>query len=413
MERADGKAADIERLRPLLEDAFHAIWAGLAESDGFNRLVTASSVAWRDIVILRMLAKYLRQAGLNLSQPYMENALVKNPGIALLLVDLFKTMHDPKAFADMAARITTGAAWPCDEGTARQGSVILLTAEDDLADTVKPRLAAAGADMSRVHVLKMVKDGSKKRMFSLITDLDVLRKEIARIGGVVQVQIDPISAYQGVGRIDSFRTTDVRAVLAPVVDLAAELHISFMGIMHFNKKVDVTNALLRISDSLAYGATARHVFAAVDDPDNQRKLLVRAKNNLAKRDIPALAYGFGVKTVGFDRRLNKDITAPHIVWFGHADVTASEAMQAATEQRAPSARDDAKRFLAELLANGPMSSKDIEEAAEANGISRRTLFRVKGELGITARKSSRKWTWQLPDENSIEAIYGKSATTQG
>src|SRR5262249_13174527 len=141
--------------------------------------------------------------------------------------------------------------------------------------------------------------------------------------------------------------------------------------------------------------------------------LVRAKNNLAKRDIPALAYGFGVKTVGFDRRLNKDITAPHIVWFGHADVTASEAMQAATEQRAPSARDDAKRFLAELLANGPMSSKDIEEAAEANGISRRTLFRVKGELGITARKSSRKWTWQLPDENSIEAIYGKSATTQG
>src|SRR5262249_49378541 len=138
--------------------------------------------------------------------------------------------------------------------------------------------------------------------------------------------------------------------------------------------------------------------------------LVRAKNNLAKRDIPALAYGFGVKTVGFDRRLNKDITAPHIVWLGHVDVTASEAMQAATEQRAPSARDDAKRFLADLLANGPMSSKDIEEAAEANGIARRTLFRAKGELGVTATQGGGKWTWQLPDENSIAGIYSKSAT---
>jgi hypothetical protein len=62
-------------------------------------------------------------------------------------------------------------------------------------------------------------------------------------------------------------------VLAPLVDLAAELKVAIVGIMHFNKKVDVTNALLRISDSLAFGATARHVYAVVDDAENKRKLI--------------------------------------------------------------------------------------------------------------------------------------------
>ena len=94
--------------------------------------------------------------------------------------------------------------------------------------------------------------------------------------------IDPISAYLGVGKVDSFRTTDVRAVLAPVVELAGQLKVAIVGIMHFNKKIDVTNALLRISDSLTFGATARHVYAVVDDAENKRKLMVRAKNNLAQ-----------------------------------------------------------------------------------------------------------------------------------
>jgi glutamate dehydrogenase len=91
----DGRAVRIEFLKPLLEDAFHAVWTGQAESDGFNRLVIAAELAWNDIVILRGIAKYLRQTGLTLSQTYMEAALVKNPDLAVLLVRLFLTLHDP------------------------------------------------------------------------------------------------------------------------------------------------------------------------------------------------------------------------------------------------------------------------------------------------------------------------------
>jgi hypothetical protein len=137
----------------------------------------------------------------------------------------------------IAAQITTGGKWPCGEGAAPKGSVILLTAEDDLQDTVIPRLAAAGADLGKVHIVKMVRQsaGKGERMFSLVDDLELLRRKITEIGDVVMVQIDPVSAYLGVGKVDSFRSTDVRAVLAPLVQLAAELRIAVLGILHFNR----------------------------------------------------------------------------------------------------------------------------------------------------------------------------------
>jgi putative DNA primase/helicase len=100
-----------------------------------------------------------------------------------------------------------------------------------------PRLVAAGADLNQIEIIRMVgPSGSKKeRMFSLITDLDMLARKIAAIGNVRLVLIDPISAYMGVKQIDSFRTNDVRAVMGPVVELAARLRIAFIGIMHQQK----------------------------------------------------------------------------------------------------------------------------------------------------------------------------------
>jgi hypothetical protein len=248
----------------------------------------------------------------------------------------------------------------------------------------------------------MVCAGGKDRMFSLVTDLKMLRQKIAEVGDVALIEIDPISAYLGVGKVDSFRTTDVRAVLGPVVDLANECKVAIIGIMHFNKKVDVTNALLRVSDSLAFGATARHVYGVVNDAENKRKLLVRAKNNLASAELDkALAYRFGARMVGIDPQSGKEIWAPHVVWEGqHVDVTAIEAMQAASDNKAPAARDEAKKFLNDMLASGPVPKTDIQEAAEANGIAERTLFRAKSELKIMAKRDAPGggWTWRLPDQ---------------
>jgi len=184
--------------------------------------------------------------------------------------------------ADIIARCSTGGDWPCNEGKAPKGNVIWFTAEDDIEDTVIPRLKAAGADLDRVNIIGMTKSADGTRMFNLATDLPLLESKLNEIGGVVLVVIDPVSAYLGVGKINNSSTTDVRGVLTPLTKLAEENKVSIIGIMHFNKKADVTNAMLRIADSLAYVATARHVYVVVDDAeDKSARLFVKAKNNLA------------------------------------------------------------------------------------------------------------------------------------
>jgi AAA domain len=191
-----------------------------------------------------------------------------------------------------------------------------MRAEDDEGDTIVPRLMAAGADLDKVVFLRSVttesrKEGLQRRMFNFQVDLESLRKTILDMGDVKLVIIDPVSAYMGVGKVDTYRTSDVRAVLGPVKEMAEQLKIAIVCIMHFNKKTDVTNALLRISDSLAYGAAARHVYGAIDDRENDRKLLVKAKNNLTSRAAGGtLAYRFNSKEVGSDHETGEAIFAP-------------------------------------------------------------------------------------------------------
>ena len=176
---------------------------------------------------------------------------------------------------DIIACVTAPRDFPCNEGRPAQGNVIWLTAEDDVEDTVIPRLVSAGADLTRVHIVKMMQDDGKRRMFSLVTDLDALQKKIEEIGNVVLIVIDPMSAYVGVGKVNNSMTTDVRGFLTPLTDLAAEKHVAIIGVMHFNKKADVTNAMLRIADSLAYVAAARHVLCRGGRPGDRGAAAVR------------------------------------------------------------------------------------------------------------------------------------------
>jgi glutamate dehydrogenase len=105
MERADGLPVKLDELRGPLEDAFHAVLRGEAESDGFNRLVIGAGMAWRDVTILRAAGKFLRQAAMTFSLAYMQQALVRNPDVAGLLVALFHAKNDPHASGDRATQV--------------------------------------------------------------------------------------------------------------------------------------------------------------------------------------------------------------------------------------------------------------------------------------------------------------------
>jgi hypothetical protein len=306
--------------------------------------------------------------------------------------------------SDIIARVTRGASWPCDEGIAPIGNVILFTAEDDSKDTIVPRLIAAGANLKRVTIIKMIREAGKERMFSLVTDLPVLRQKAIEIGDVKMIVIDPIAAYLGIGKVDSFRATDVRAVLGPLKEFAEELRLFILGVMHFNKKMDVTNLLLRVSDSLAYTAAARHVYGIVNDKDNHRKLFVKGKNNIAPQEQQTLAFGFNTREVGTDKRTGNPINRPYIVWEDEpVDITATEALQAIIESKSPSAVDDAKEFIEMFMNNKPVSSKEIIEAAKENGISKKTLERARKQLHVKSEKDGPKnekgeitWRWHPP-----------------
>jgi DNA polymerase I-like protein with 3'-5' exonuclease and polymerase domains len=306
----------------------------------------------------------------------------------------------------ICARITASKGWPNCEGNCPQGSVLILSAEEDPATNLTPRLAASGADLHKVYFIKMVSDRDeksgqpRKRMFSLIGDLEKLRRKILQLGDVKAVLIDPVSAYLGVGLVDSYRDTDVRAVLGPLKELAEELKVAVITVMHFNKKQDITNALLRVSNSMAFVGLPRHAYGVIADPEHQRKLFVRAKNNdAADSDNQTLAFHCSVKDVGTDPETGAPIRAPYIVWEpGYVDVTATEALSAANENKAPAQRDEAKKFLRAMLAAGPMPMTDIKEAADGNGLSWATVRRAKDDLRVEARKDVKpdgKWLWEL------------------
>ena len=94
----------------------------------------------------------------------------------------------------MASTVSTGGNWPYDEGAASRGDVIFITAEDGAADTIRPRLEAAGADLDRVHIIEKVNDQWGPRSFNLLSDLGPLDEIIQRLPKPRLLMIDPINA---------------------------------------------------------------------------------------------------------------------------------------------------------------------------------------------------------------------------
>lgn len=308
--------------------------------------------------------------------------------------------------AYLMARATTGAAWPCGEGHAPSGNVILFTGEDAEKDTVIPRLAAAGADRTRIHIIRGIKDHKtkKQRMFSLLSDLEALERKIQEIGDIVLVIIDPMSAYFGVGKMDSYRTSDVRGILTPLKELAERQHCAIIAVMHFNKKTG-NNAMLRISDSLAFVAAPRHVYVVVDQPDTPEiRLFTKAKNNAIRNTAQTLTYTTEAKQVGVDPRTGELIEAPFIVWGGYVDISADEALAETegSDDTRHQARTDAEGFLKEFLGDGEFkTTEEILNAASRAGHSKRTIWRAADNLPIT-KKSTGKGAgkmWALAPHN--------------
>jgi hypothetical protein len=301
--------------------------------------------------------------------------------------------------AYLAARVTTGGAWPDGLGHAvGGGQVIILTAEDDTADTLRPRLEAAGADLSRVHVVDGVirgysGDGTRhQRQFSLESDLAALDRKLTELQRVELVVMDPISAY--LGNIDSHINAEVRGALGPVKELAERHAAAFTAVSHMSK-AGGTQALLRVTGSLAFIAAARAGYLVADDPQtDRRKLFLPLKNNLAK---PQTGLAFYIEEVHLESAAGP-IETSRVVWHDTPVTMTADEVMAQTTPEESSALREAQDWLREALADGPVSSKNIQKQAKDNGISASTLRRARESLGVKTSKRTGEsgiWDWEL------------------
>ncbi len=295
---------------------------------------------------------------------------------------------------DLTARVSTGASWPDDQHGLGEiaGDVILMNAEDDMADTIRPRLDAAGADVSRVHCLEGVrwKNNEGEIRVKSITLADVANIETAlqRAKNPMLVCIDPISAY--LGEKDSHKNAEIRGLLAPLAALASKYRVAVVVVTHLSKS-GAGRAMYRAMGSLAFIAAARAAWLVAKDQENPaRRFFLPFKNNIGN-DQTGLAYA---------------IVDGRIVWEPDPiNTTADEAISCdggeETGRRAP-VRDSAAEWLKNILAGGPMTCADVTEAAKHSMISAATLRMAREQLGIVPYRGrgsiKEPWYWVLPSK---------------
>ncbi len=300
----------------------------------------------------------------------------------------------------MAAIVTNGAAFPLCETTCAQSQVILLSAEDEASDTIVPRLKAVGAILERVFIIDAVIDhidaeGNQiPKQFNLGKDLNRLDKLLTYINNVALIVIDPITAY--LGDTDSHKTSDVRALLAPLSKLAEKHNVAIVCVSHLNKARS-NDALSRVTGSLAFVAASRAAFVVVKDKDDPTKrLFLPMKNNIGN-DQTGLSFTIESAVVA------SNIETSRIIWSQEpVSITANDAMSQPIEQEDRSDLKEAKDFLHDLLVEGAKPVKDIEKEADDAGIKWRTVERAKKELGAKAKKgiTGSCWSWYMPVTDS-------------
>jgi putative DNA primase/helicase len=306
----------------------------------------------------------------------------------------------------LAATVTTGGRWP-DGTRSIAGNVVIWSGEDDPADTLIPRLALSGADLTRVYFIAEIREGNERRSFDPARDMEPLRRKLAEIGGVRLLIVDPVvSAIAG----DSHKNAEVRRGLQPLVDLAASMRCALLGITHFSKGTGGRDPVERLTGSLAFGALARVVLVAAkhqEEGDDGRtvRLFCRAKSNIGPDD-----GGFEYDLHQAELKTHPGIFASSVSW-GDAVEGAARDLLATADATGDDGEGgtlaDAKRFLSDLLADGALPTKAIKADADGAGYSWATIRRAQKALGIEPVKegghfgaTKQQWLWRLPPEHA-------------
>lgn len=290
---------------------------------------------------------------------------------------------------NLAARVSTGRVMPDGSGGGQPGGAVILSAEDGLGDTIRPRLEAAGADLNRIVALPSCpdNDGQEEHPPVLPDDLIWIEQAIKQVDARLVI-IDPLMAFLS-GNTNSHRDQDIRRVLARMAALAEETGAAILVIRHLNKSAGGP-ALYRGGGSIGIIGAARSGLLVARDPeqeqDGERRVLASTKSNLGPKPE---SLSFHLEQAEND--------ASRVVWDGASSHDAS-ALLAQVDDSERGALEEAKEVLESILEAEPVSVKEAKRLGREAGIAERTLQRAKEALKVCSRKQGMHggWIWELP-----------------
>jgi hypothetical protein len=298
----------------------------------------------------------------------------------------------------LAAQITRGEL--AGDLRGEPADVALFTPEDDAGATIWARLKAAGADLARVHDVTMRSSAGSERGLSLPDDTSAI------VNALIEADVrfafaDPLASMLD-PRLNSWKDTDVRSALEPLVGACAEHGITLLGTLHTNK-TNSTDPRQRGMGSAGWQQIARAALLVSLDPDDpagktgDRRCLAHTKHNLGPwTRTRRVTLATASVTIG-DRQ--QDTVRASVG--EECDVTAGAmlAAEAGHEDAGKTKEDQAARWLRGLLTDGPRAVAKIEEAAETAGYGWRTVERAKKDIGAksTRESSATGWSWRLTD----------------
>lgn len=308
----------------------------------------------------------------------------------LALIDGDPGLGKSAMVLDLAAGLSAGMSLP-DKVTCEPAGVVLLSAEDGLSDTIRPRVDAAGGDPSKILALATVPDEKgHSRLLSIPEDIPVIERGVRRVEARLVV-VDPLMAFLS-GGANSHRDQDVRRALAPLARLAEGTGAAVAVVRHLNKGSG-GNPLYRGGGSIGIIGAARTALLVAKHPDDEgQRVLAPLKSNLS-RPARSLAFVLAEANNG----------AVRVEWKGETSHTADTLLAAPTDPEERSALGEAMEFLREALKDAPVESKDARKSAREAGVSEATLRRAKAALGVRSTKAGDgSWSWALPPRNEGE-----------
>lgn len=292
-----------------------------------------------------------------------------------------------------AGTLTSGGKWP-DGTKSEPGTAVVWSGEDDPTDTLAPRLHACGADLSRVKFVGDAFDDDGRRPFDPAKDMPLLLRAIESIGESCRlIIVDPIvSAVAG----DSHKNAEVRRGLQPLVDLAAKLNATLIGVTHFTKGTGGKDTTERVTGSLAFAALARIVLATARDTEAGDFVLTRSKSNIGPD-----GGGFRYQLAQIDLPRFPGVVASRVEWGETLQGNARELIAEAEGDNKPKDGNPVDEWLRNLLSLGPVKATDVRKLGEQAGYGERRLQRTLKKIGGYTEKAGFPgvpW-WRLPGDS--------------